>query len=88
MLKGRFGGGAAEMLDHHGGMPKGWKRMRDFADFSDTDPVESALWNERPTPSMPRRAHRLGCPFSRLSLSFSLSLSLSLISFSLSHPMR
>jgi hypothetical protein len=54
VLRGRMDRGNAEFLPHRGGHPRSFERLKNFDDFGDTDPVEGLLWNDNPTPELPR----------------------------------
>jgi MoxR-like ATPase len=54
VLKGRMDRNMAEKVPHPGGQPRKWRRMTNFADILDTDPVESSIWYDHVTPQLPR----------------------------------
>ncbi len=54
VLKGRMDRNMAEKVPHPGGQPRRWRRMTNFADILDTDPVESSVWYDQVTPQLPR----------------------------------
>jgi MoxR-like ATPase len=54
VLKGRMDRNMAEKVAHPGGQPRKWRRMTNFADLLDTDPVESSIWYDHVNPQLPR----------------------------------
>jgi len=54
VLKGRMDRNLAEKVAHPGGQPRKWRRMTNFDDILDTDPVESSIWYDHVTPQLPR----------------------------------
>lgn len=54
VLKGRIERNSAEKVPHPGGQPRKWRRMNNFDDLLDTDPVESSIWYDNVTPLLPR----------------------------------
>jgi MoxR-like ATPase len=54
VLKGRMDRNMAEQVAHPGGQPRKWRRMTNFADLLDTDPVESSIWYDHVNPQLPR----------------------------------
>jgi len=54
VLKGRMDRNMAEKVPHPGGQPRKWRRMTNFADLLDTDPVESSIWYDHVNPQLPR----------------------------------
>jgi uncharacterized protein with von Willebrand factor type A (vWA) domain len=54
VLKGRMDRNLAEKVAHPGGQPRKWRRMTNFADLLDTDPVESSIWYDHVNPQLPR----------------------------------
>ena len=57
-IRGRLERNSAEMEVHPGGSPRSYKRMRSFEEFMDSDSVESAIWLDRLSPTLPRSYHR------------------------------
>jgi hypothetical protein len=54
VLKGRIDRGKAQFVPHRGGHPRAFQRLQTFDDFSDTDPIDCMLWQQNPTPQLPR----------------------------------
>mmetsp|Transcript_33583 Transcript_33583/g.41257 ORF Transcript_33583/g.41257 Transcript_33583/m.41257 type:complete len:823 (+) Transcript_33583:329-2797(+) len=57
-LDGRLERGSVSHNVNSGGIPRGWSRLRTFADLNDTDLVETSLWCNSPSPLLPRSHHR------------------------------
>jgi len=57
VLEGNFQRNIALRGDHPGGLPRKWKRMRNFDEMEDVDPSEIMIWSDHTTPTLPR-VHR------------------------------
>ncbi len=53
-LKGSIQRNTAHKAAHPGGLPRKWKRMRNFDELEDIDPFEATIWSENTTPTLPR----------------------------------
>eukprot|EP01048_Picozoa_sp_COSAG05_P009571 COSAG05_NODE_795_length_7281_cov_33.551100_5_plen_591_part_00 len=47
-----------EEVAHHGGQPRRWRQMVGLDSLEDCEPVETAIWCENVTPSLPRTIQR------------------------------
>lgn len=54
VIKGKVEKSIADQIPHPGGQPRTWQRMRNLDDILDTDPVESSIWTQDVTPTLPR----------------------------------
>lgn len=57
-LSGRLNRGKAGYVPHRGGHPRSYRRLTEFSDFTEADPIESYLWNQDPSPQLPRVLNR------------------------------
>jgi len=57
-LKGRLQQGTSAQMDHSGGMPRSWSKLRSFSDITEADPISTALWCSNPNPQLPRSQRR------------------------------
>jgi uncharacterized protein with von Willebrand factor type A (vWA) domain len=48
-----------DLMKDYGGAPRAWSRLEDFSQFEDVDPVESAMWFEQLSPTLPRAVLRM-----------------------------
>jgi len=57
-LKGEIEKGTAAQIDHPGGLPRTWSKLRCLSDITDADPIATSLWCAEPVPALPRSQRR------------------------------
>ena len=57
VLDGNFQRNIARKSFHPGGVPRTWKRMSDFNEIEDIDPMDAFIWADNMSPQLPR-VHR------------------------------
>lgn len=57
-IRGRLERNQAQSEIHPGGSPRTYKRMTNFEEFVDSDPVDTSIWMDRMSPTLPRSYQR------------------------------